>query len=62
MQRLVEGIRLAPAPPGRVFLAADSLFSDCCVYIKVKGCVVYGLSEENFVLPKTGSLSFRYNS
>ena len=32
---------------------------DCCVYIEVTGCQFYDLSEENSMLPITGS-SFKH--
>ena len=41
-------------------MPATDLVCDCCVNIEVKGSVFYGLSEENSVLPKTRSLSFKY--
>ena len=46
-----------PSPLGLVCPAATCLVTDDYVYIEVNGCVFYGLSERNSVLPKIGSIS-----
>ena len=38
------------------------LVTDCCVYIKVTGCLFFGLNEENSMLSRTGNSSFKYKN
>ena len=57
---LAGGDRHRYLSSGQVCLPQDILDIDCCVYKEVADCISYGLSEENSMLLRTGSSSFKY--